>query len=228
MPGTVKGRNGIEMAAVPEISHVVILHHIYIVFAGQPGYRLAFLFRVRGSKRIMVSRHRIEKLYSPCAEMLLQQLQINPVPGAGNTTDLDPLRFQKSQVNIITWLFHKHRLFSVRKRHLREYDQRLLHPRGNVDPLGCGKYLGVRQMRHQRSPQGCQPLCLPIGEQMVFIGVNRFVQTVLKIQIREHIQVWGSRSEINDSVRCLHVALPRLLYDIIAALRNGINRMLVL
>lgn len=52
-------------------------------------------------------------------------------------------------------------------------------------------------MRHQGAAQCLQPQRIAIGEQMVFVLVNRFIEAMLEVQVRKHVQIGRSRSKIN-------------------------------
>ena len=77
-------------------------------------------------------------------------------------------------------------------------------------------------MGDQGAAQFLHSLRITIGKQLIFIGINRLVQAMLKIQIREYVHVRRSRGKINQTL--IHVIrIPIFLDYIITALRNRIN-----
>ncbi|MNC47765.1 hypothetical protein D3C75_968460 [compost metagenome] len=79
-------------------------------------------------------------------------------------------------------------------------------------------------MGHQRVTQRIQSQRIPIGEQVILVPVNRFVEAMLEIQIRKYVQVGRSRGKINRHAAPGGCRYFRLFHHVIAALRNRINR----
>lgn len=91
--------------------------------------------------------------------------------------------------------------------------------------LHVGEHLIACQMGNQRLPQLLHPQRISVGEELGLVGIDRFVEAVLEIEIGKQADIRRRRRKIDGIAFC---ACPRrggMSDHIKPALRHGVNRM---